>query len=170
MSYKKRNTTSLDKQRSGFSLIEILVVITLFSIVAMLSTQAVVLSLRGARKSEAQAKVRESLSHAMDVMERQIRNAESVSCTSGGKKIDYVDTEKNNSYFECVSSGTTGGFIASGSGSVRLTPETVGMTCQFTCSSTYPTSIDIVLTGDNAKTSGEGTQIIVNSKVQTRAY
>jgi type II secretory pathway pseudopilin PulG len=45
----------------GISLLEILVVITVFSILAILATMAILLTLRGARKSEALIRVRSNI-------------------------------------------------------------------------------------------------------------
>ena len=64
------------KRIQGFSLLEILVVIAVFSILAILTTQAVLLTLKGSKKSESLTKVRGSIDYSLAIIERSIRNAE----------------------------------------------------------------------------------------------
>jgi len=73
------------KTNSGLSLIEILIVITIFAVIGILSTRSVFLTLRGAKKSDSLVRVRENVNNALSVIERQIRNSEKVTCPSTGR-------------------------------------------------------------------------------------
>lgn len=86
---KKRNKnlddgTNIFKHRfhSGFSLIEILVVISIFAVIGILTTRSIFITLRSARKSDSLVRVRENVNYAMGIIERQIRTAESVNCAN----------------------------------------------------------------------------------------
>ena len=75
MSNYKLQITKLQK---GMSLLEILVVVAIFSILGVIVTRSVLLTLRGSKKSESQVKVRENVNYALAVIERQLRNADSI--------------------------------------------------------------------------------------------
>jgi len=100
---------------SGFSLIEMLVVITVFSILAILSTQSLATSLRGTRKSESIGHVRENIEYAMTIMERSLRTASDLECPlpATPHRLEYRTSSNIVASFECA-----GGNIASSSGGV----------------------------------------------------
>jgi prepilin-type N-terminal cleavage/methylation domain-containing protein len=111
----------MDKKQSGknvrnggFSLIEMLVVIIVFSILAILATQSLATSLRGTRKSESIGHVRENIEYAMSIMERSLRTASELDCTpSSSSEIVYRTFSNVEASFEC-----TGTNIASSSGGI----------------------------------------------------
>src|SRR3972149_10310777 len=103
----------------GFSMIEILVVILVFATLAALSTESLLLSLRGSKRSESTIRVRENLNYALSIIERQLHNAESVICPNS-TTISYTDANFLQSDFTC---NTGSGFIASAS--AQLTANTV---------------------------------------------
>jgi|WetSurSiteA1Bulk_404760.scaffolds.fasta_scaffold00731_3 prepilin-type N-terminal cleavage/methylation domain-containing protein len=164
------------KKNNGFSLIEILVVLTIFSIVAVLSFRAIFLTLRGARKSDATVKVRDTLDYTIGTIERHLRNADSiVSCGLTTDKITYLDSLGNTNVFFCSGTGTDM-FVASGSASrpIRLTNQNVAINpCSFVCetSTTGPSSITINLTGTDINTTGaEGAKVTISTKIYLRNY
>lgn len=110
----------------GISLIETLIVISVFAVLGILSTSAVLLSLRGSSKGESQIKIRENLDYAVSVMERQLINASRVtSCTSAS--VVYQDSSGISGSFSCI-----GDYIASGS--ARLTSTEIAVSaCSFSC-------------------------------------
>ena len=61
------------KTLKGMSLLEILIVVAVFSILGVIVTRSVLLTLRGSKKSESQVKVRENVSFSLGVIERQLR-------------------------------------------------------------------------------------------------
>lgn len=88
----------INNDRSGYSLIEILIVIGIFAVLSVVSTQAVLLSLRGAKKSESIVNVKEELDYASDIISRQLQSALTISkpfysthpfCISGNVKKDF---------------------------------------------------------------------------------
>lgn len=161
----------MKKRNSGLSLIEILVVITVFSILAILATRGVLLTLRGSRKSDALGSVRENVGYSFAVMERNLRNAQTLSCTSA-TRVDYTDQNDSAGYFSCENVGSSG-YIASGS--ARLTSDQVNVTsCSFTCEAAttgVPPAVDIDVTAQDANTQGaEGGQVTVQTRINLRTY
>jgi prepilin-type N-terminal cleavage/methylation domain-containing protein len=154
----------------GFTLIELLVVVAVFSILAILATQSLALSLRGSRKSESIVHVREELSRAMSVMERQIRNASRVVCTDADT-LTYTDQYYNQGEtFQCVIAGTDS-YIASSS--ARITSPKVRVSCGavFSCAGTSPESVTVTLVGEDASAVGvEGASVTISTKVNLRTY
>src|SRR3989304_2065390 len=110
------------ERNSGFSMIEILVVILVFATLAVLATDSLLLSLRGSRKSESTVSVRENLNYALSIIERQLHNAESVSCPSS-TTISYDDGLPPADNFTC---DLANGHIASSS--AQLTTNEIRVT------------------------------------------
>lgn len=149
-----KNKTYKYRHNGGMSLVEILVVVAVFGILGSITTTSVMLTLRGARKSESQQLVRENLNYALSVIERQIRGAEEIiSCS--GNTVSYKSGDNITSSFTCTSVGV-GGYMASGS--ARLTSDDVSLTaCSFSCTQTDPNqpyTVSVSLTGKSKATSG----------------
>ena len=160
--------------QKGISLLEILVVIAVFSILGILTSRAVLMTIRGTKKSDSLIKVRGNLDYSMAVIERQLRNASSVSpCPNTNPLIlDYLDGEGTATSFSCQNVGTEG-YIASGS--ARLTSNEIKVTaCSFTCnqlSPGLPPAISINLVGEDVSSSGiEGAKVTINSQILLRTY
>jgi type II secretory pathway pseudopilin PulG len=155
--------------KKAFTLIEMLIVISSFAVLAVLVTMTVAYSLRGSKKSESSGMVRSELEYAVGVMERQLRNANNITgCASSS--INYEDENGVNASFSC-----SGGYLASGS--ARLTSDKVELTtCQFTCSdvpgkSYVPKSVKINLTGASAQDVGvEGATVALETEILLRNY
>lgn len=169
--------------RAGFSLVEMLVVIFVFSILGVVTVQILTISLRNSKKSKSIGGVRANLEYATSTMERLLRNAQSLTCVlsppppTNSIRLNYVDEYGNSTYFRCVTSGSDT-YIASGSAAaaVRLTSNDVRITCSNIFSCTYPTDapeiVSITLTGQDAElgTSVEGAGITVRTRLQLRNY
>lgn len=155
----------------GLSLIEILVVITIFAMLGLLISGSLILSIRGARKSESMIKVRENLNYAMAVVERNIRNANSITnCIDADTTISYLDQYGKAGSFSCETD-EFGGFVASGSGKIRITSEDIDVNwCNFSCdNSSSPPSIVINLEGGRTNTGGtERSAVSISSTVYLR--
>ncbi len=158
----------------GISLIEIIIVIGVFAVLGILSTSAVLLSLQGSRKGDAQVKVRENLDYAVSVIERNLRNAESSLCPST-LKVTYVDSNDVPGSFSCLSVGSAG-YVASGSANLRLTSEEINIiSCSFTCTagsgSTLP-EVAINIKAVDAGTGGskEGAAVSISTEINLRTY
>ena len=165
-------------KKTGFSLIEILVVLAVFSILAIIATQGIFVTLRSAKKSEVTSRVKENLAYAMAVIERQLHNASEVTpCPNASPtRLDYTDKDGKATYFACQSVGAAG-YVASGSATIRLTSDAVSVTsCSFSCATPppgvdAPPSVDINITAQDATTLGaEGAQVTTSTKIYLRSY
>ncbi len=162
------------KKIQGFSLLEILVVITVFSILAILTTQAVLLTLRGSKKSESLTKVRGNIDYSLAIIERNIRNAESIEeCPNSDTSIiSYLDEDGISTSFSCASD-MDGGYIASASG--RLTSSEVDVTsCSFVCEDEgvgINPAVTVSISARDAKLSAmEGGEITISTIIFLRTY
>jgi prepilin-type N-terminal cleavage/methylation domain-containing protein len=157
----------------GVSLIELLVVIAIFSFIAILATRGIFLSLRGSKKSESVALVRENLDYSFAVMERNLRNAELATCEPSPLiQVNYEDKFGNLAYFSCEDVGSDG-YISSNS--ARLTSDQVEIAaCQITCVagiSGVPPSVSIEISGEDKNAQGvEGASVNLSTKVFLRTY
>lgn len=160
----------IKKFTKGISLIEILVVITIFAVLGILTTRSIFLTLQGSKKSESMVRVRENLNYSMGVIERQLRNANSiVDCTSN--VINYIDQNGNPTSFSCV----LGIDSRIASGSARLTSDAVEITnCSFTCTlgiSTNPPLVNITIEGQDATAVGiQNTKVSTSTQIYLRNY
>jgi prepilin-type N-terminal cleavage/methylation domain-containing protein len=142
----------------GFSIIEMLVTITIFAAIGILTTRAISLTLRGSKKSDSTVRVRENLNYSMGIIERQIRNADRITqCPlADSLTLPYVSLEGIASSFSC--NLTAPGYIASGSATTRLTSGDIAITdCAFTCSQinkNNPPIITVNLTAEDATQTG----------------
>ena len=169
---KKFKVQSSKFKVSGFSIIELLVVVSVFAILAVLTTQSLVLTLKGARKSEALIQVRENVDYATNIMERVLRGAVDIACTTD-LRIDFTDNQGTTSFFECT--GGSSGRIASGSANitsneVNIRCDTGGVfACQFPVN--VPPIVIINITAEDAASSGaEGAQYTTSTRVVLRSY
>ena len=163
---------------SGISLLEILVVVSVFAVLGILITRSIITTLSGSRKSESIVKVRENLNYALGVMERQLRNADSIVDCSG-TLIEYLDQNTNPASFSCINTNPesdgyveNSGYVASGS--ARLTSTNVEVTsCGFICIDNpgIPYSIAINLGAKDASASAEqNTSVTASIQVSLRNY
>ena len=161
------------KQNKGFSLIEILVVISIFAVVGILSTRAVLLTMRGSKKSDSQVRVRENVNYALSIIERQIRNSESVTCPNPNPLIlNYVSPEGTTASFSCITAGTDK-YIASGSARLTST-DIVISTCTFSCTQSdlnNPPVIKVSIVAEDATATGvEKGSITAETEIVTRNF
>ncbi len=164
--------------REGLSLIEVLIVITIFAVLGVLVTQSVALTLMGSRKSESIVHARENLDYSLNIIERGIRGATVVTPCSNADTttINYLDQNGNNGLFSCQGTlGSIGSYVASGSASVHLTSNTVKiMSCVFHCypaTSTNPTYVTVDLTMREATASGaQSANVTGSTQIRLRNY
>ena len=165
----------------GLSLVEILVVISVFAVIGILSTRSIFLTLRGAKKSDSLVRVRENVNFAMGVIERQIRNAQSLEILCDGipsSSLSYVAQEGALTDFSCEDLGNlTDGYIASGG--ARLTSPDIDVTsCSFTCTQldpndppNFPPTIRVSITAeDTVSTSIEKGVVTAETEIISRNY
>lgn len=177
----------MKRNEKGMTLLEILVVLTLFATLSVIATQSIFLTLRGSLKGEAIRKTRENLDYAMAVMERNIRNASLLNvsqCVPSGTtiaKIDYLDQAGVAASFSCIqqSAGPPPTYyIASQSATanLRVTNDDIDITsCSLTCndgiSGGTPPFASISLTAKKASSkAGEGAEVSVTNTIYLRTY
>lgn len=168
--------------KKGFTLIEILVVITIFAFLGILITRSILLSITGSKKSESIVKVRTSLDYAMGVMERQLRNADGIptlnpddspNCPNTDTSVlNYTDQYGNLTSFSCQSNGNVQ-YMASGS--AQLTGSDINLkTCEILCSQSTgvsPAVVTINLEGEDVTASGiQGADVSLSTQVSLRNY
>jgi len=161
------------KNIKGLSLIEILIVITIFAVIGLLSTRSVFLTLRSAKKSDSMIRVRENVNYSFSVIERQLRNAESITCPNPSfNRLDYISLEGTATSFACATSGQDK-YVASGSG--RLTSSDITVTnCSFTCTQAdinNPPYVNIIVEAeDNISQSEEKGRVSIQTQIVLRNY
>lgn len=169
-----------DNYRGGFSLIELIVVLALFTVLMVVTSQVLISSLRSVRKAEASSVVRANVDYAISIVERHLRNAKEITtCNTNMSTLNYVTFEGISAWFSCQNiSGNV--YIASGSAvlpSVRLTGEEVSLTqCSFDCvdlspADNVPPSVIVNVRATHRNIQGaEGVDIIRTSKINLRVY
>ena len=158
------------KISAGISLLEILVAVAIFAVLGVMVTRSIALTLRGSKKSELTLKVRENIGYSLSVIERQLRNADSITSCSSDTEIGYIDSFGNPSTFSCE--GMDGGDPYIASGSARLTSNEVKITkCTFSCTSTEPPAVNVSITAIDSQAEGvEGASVTASTKVYLRTY
>lgn len=157
----------------GFSLLEVLVVLTVFSLIAIIATQSIILTLRGARKSEATTKVRQNVDYALSVIERTLHSAKSVTCPNPDPSvINFVNADGVASSFSCITAGSDK-YMASGS--ARLTGSDIQVTsCSLSCSSPAgsPSSVTVNITASDMASGStvEGSVLTTSTQIYLRTY
>jgi prepilin-type N-terminal cleavage/methylation domain-containing protein len=160
----------------GMSLLEVMVVITIFAVLGILVTQSIALTLQGSKKSESIVRARENLDYSLSIIERQIRSAGSITpCSdSDTTTIGYLDQNGKSGSFSCGGSiGSNGSYIASGS--AHLTNDAVRvMSCVFHCYpgvSSNPPYVTIDLTLQEASASGiQSANVSASTQIYLRNY
>ncbi len=169
---------STNKQKLGFTLIEILVVVSIFAVLGVLITRSILLTIGGSKKSENLVKLRENLNYSVGVIERQIRNANGVDCTNADPTIlDYTDQYGDSTSFSCTNDPQGIGYIASGSATIenRLTGDEVDVTnCSFVCNLGASGGPSVIMIDIEAQDAGaaeaQGASVRVSSQVSLRNY
>ena len=146
-------------RESGYTLIELMVAVTLFVILGTLVSGVILYSTRNATKSESMTKVRGRMDFAVQVMTRQLRAAKSITCSLYDAPISvvtYTPEVGPNSTFSVNSLGDGTYELASGSakliaGDVRI----VNSSAVFTCTDetvNAPATVRIKFTAKTAPT------------------
>ncbi len=162
-----RNQTT---SQTGYSLIELLVVIVIFSILAVVGTQIVTVSMRNSNKSESLTEVRENVDYIFNVVSRELQNAQSIDISNSTPTVvTYYDADGAISTISCVSSQIR-------VNGVRITGTDVTITCSNIFSyedktATTPYSVTLSLTAsDPANTGVEGSVITTSRRIIVRSF
>jgi len=174
----------MKKNIKGFSLIETLVVVIVFAVLAGATAQSVALSLRSAHKSDQVSEVRDNFDFAISIIERELRNSQTItsSCTgspaligpSNAPGVQYEDEDGISHAIYCQNVGSNGYIYADISGS--LTNEDIAITaCEFTCNKSgdgLPESIYISMSGElkDSPSAAQASPLTVDTIVRLRVY
>lgn len=137
MNNQQLTINNSDFERPGFSLFEILVVISIFAVLLLILAQSLFSTFRQSAKSEVLRGLRESGDYAASIMERSLHSAETIeNCTGEYPIVSYRNSEGVSASFSCLDIGRDSGHIASSSAglSVPLTGSSVKLTsCSISC-------------------------------------
>jgi hypothetical protein len=112
--------------QKGYSVFEILVVVTIFVLIVAVANQAFFISLRGQNKSEATVNTKQNANYIVSVIERALHSSTQVSsCTA--TSITYTDSIGKSQSFSC-----TNGAVLSSGAALTTTDVTVS-NCSFSC-------------------------------------
>lgn len=162
----------------GISLMEILVVVTIFGALGIIVSSSIILTLQGSKKSEGVVAVRENLDYSLSIMERQIRNADSIpdsDCPGASPYVlNYFDQDNNKTSLSCQM-GSSDSFVASGSGNLRITsPKVIITDCSIVCTRGNPPNpsyVDITLGAKSASSTGaQSSSATVSTRIYLRTY
>lgn len=164
------------RYEKGMSLIEVLIVVGVFAVLGVLTTRSVILTISGGKKSENLIKIRENINYSLGVIERQLRNADSVTdCTNANTlRINYLDQNGTAASFSCANIGSgTVGYVASSS--AKLTADSIDITaCSFTCQSPSnggPRSVKVTIEAKDAAAVASANSIVeASTEVFLRSY
>lgn len=149
----KNRGFSLITIEKGFSLIEVLVTITILTIVGVAIATIVTRSFQGNSKTELIGNVKQNGQNALAVMEKDIRESDIVICPSTGISKSLVLLSKNSSryirFFMFTESSNSNGSIWKEEFSIQTVPTNLALLCDL---SQYPFSgTQINLTDQSSK-------------------
>lgn len=174
---KEKDIKNRKFKDKGFSLIEILVAVLVFSMIAVVTGQSLSSSLRSSKKSESIGKVRENIEYVMNFMERKLRSAKSLDCiNSNVNNLIYQAVSGQSAYFLC--DNTSKSIIYnSGLNDHVINSSDVEIVCgnvfrNISCPGQgEPDSVDIEITGGDKYTLGsESYSYTARTKILLRNY
>ena len=157
----------------GFTLVETLVVVSLFAVLALITSQSLVRVISNSSRASSSAKLRENMEYAMGIADRSLRNAKSItSCTATPPSVTYVSGEDVTETLGCT---TSGGVTTFRKGSELLHTQDVNLTtCTIVCTaqpgSTILTNVELVLEARDAASSYTSVPYRLQSNISIRSY
>jgi len=113
----------IKKDKDGFTLIEMLVVVTVLGVIVVLVTEILFTIVRSANKSRLTTDAKQNGEYALAVMSKMIRNAKTVTCDSSSgtaSEITILNPDFNSTTFEFVTDPLVDNVrVASSSAGVR---------------------------------------------------
>ncbi len=165
--------------KSGFSLIEVMIVLTIFSILAVISTQAILTTLIATGKAQSATRIRNDVDYTLSSIERNLHKASAVTIcpVNDSNTLEYIDDFGNTTKFSCVNVGVENAdaYVASGAAMIRLTSKNTKITeCSFTCepaSANIPVSVTVNISATDAKKKGvESSSVTTSTQILLRNY
>lgn len=163
------------ESKKGISIIETLIVVTVFAMLATVASQSIALSLRGARKSDSLSNVREEVDYSISVLDRRVTNAKEVISTCDGSSTKSITIRKSDDTLEDLQCyfNNPGYKIRAGLDDIT-SPDVFISECDFICTqpnSSVPPSIHLSLTAENDNaTTAEKSSISIESTMRLRVY
>lgn len=119
--------------KKGFSLIEVLVVLSIFVLIAIIANQLLFPVFRGSEKTGAAIIVKQNGNYAISVIQRELYNSKGVSLCAP-EIVTYFDADGDLTSLSCSIGSGSKIFLASRSGARDLTsPEVEVESCNITC-------------------------------------
>lgn len=138
--------------KNGYTLVEMVIVIFLFSLIGSITSSIFFSILKTSSKAEMQKEVKQNGDYALGYMERTIRNASSISpCQSNMTSLSVANPDGTTTTFSCLNEdGAAKISSQSGTTTSPLTSKnvTLGTNCAssslvFTCNDQSPQSVSI---------------------------
>lgn len=126
------------RSTTGFTLIEVLMVVFLLGIIVIIGSNLFFSILKGASKAEIEKEVKQNGDYAMNVMERMIRNGQEIlpnsevpsqTCTSPMTKIKIKNPDGKDTEFSFSSNQIASNGASLTSGNVALVPDSFSFSC-----------------------------------------
>jgi len=157
----------------AFTLIEILVVVSLFTIIAVITGQSLIRILGSTSSSNSTARARENLEHALSIMDRALMNAKEVTaCTTSPMRVEYSTNNETGRYFECKDFGGVTTLEQDGE---SLVSDEIDLTvCRMTCLTpsgyTSPNAVQIELEGVDIEGAYTSVPVNMQTTIILRSY
>jgi prepilin-type N-terminal cleavage/methylation domain-containing protein len=125
---------------SGFTLVELLIVVALVAIIGLTTTQIFVMGIRSQGKSEVLKEVKQNGDYALSIIETMVRNAIDIpaSCNTAYNQLQILNSDGLTTTFECLENGNissiSGLIVAPTPTGIPLTSNKVSV---FNCSSAF---------------------------------
>lgn len=167
---------------AGFTLIEMIVAISILGIVSLIGTGLLFTSLSSSGKAEIDKEVRQNGNYALSVMEGLIISSKNIACptppaANASKEIDVTDINGQLTQFICDDSADHKiSSVSASAGTFVLTATNVAVTnCNFTCATTVgnPTTVGIGFSVSQVGSSGrpnEKSSASFETQVSARNY
>jgi prepilin-type N-terminal cleavage/methylation domain-containing protein len=159
----------------GYTLIELVIVIVIFSVIGIITSQTIVATIRATNKSAAVSKVRQNVDYAVGAMERQLRGASSIVSTCNAtpqSEITFVDQNSNQITFSCIGVNSNNQPASIASDSANLTSAAITLSaCTFTCTpqtAGTPPTITINITANDLN--GQNAPVTDTTQITLRSY
>lgn len=139
----KLKTKNLKRKITGFTLIEMMVVVSILGLVVVITSGFLLVSLTAAGKAEVVKEVRQNGNYALSVMEGMILNSRGVGCS--GPEVNVTDADGNLTTFLCKDNKISSVSAAT----VDLTSSSVTVFgCDFSCENNpgLPTKVHLEFT------------------------
>jgi prepilin-type N-terminal cleavage/methylation domain-containing protein len=159
---------------AGFTMIEMIVVVSILGLVAVMTSGFLLVSLTAAGKAEVTKEVRQNGNYALSVMEGIILNSRGVGCTSPNT-VNVTDADGNLTTFLCQDNKISSISAVTGE-IVNLTapiPNLIVSGCDFSCPETpgRPTKVHlrfIIGRGDPSSRPGEKASLEFQTEIVPR--